>query len=441
MIQENRTVMVKLLQQPSHRRANGGATDHDDPGTRSVEGGPSGIAWEAHVAPSRGPTRALGPADRTTVCAGARRGAQGDHPSFARPRLEPSAASRTAGQGPGVGEDALPGLWPDLRHREVARAPSPRPLPLDPAPGHDRRGPVASTPPEAAASRLAAPPGLCRRAGAARWLRPRLVRGARSPMRPVALHRRCDEPAAAWGVRHRGGHADPLAHDHDLSPAVWPTRGLLRRQGLDLPRQSPGDDRGAAPRRRPADAVHPRDDRAGDHGDPGEQSPGEGAGGALLRHPSGSPRQGAAAGQDPRSGDRHALPAGALLSGPQSALRSGACEPDRRPSAAPGHARPRRDPVGADDADDRARLHAALPEPVLPALARAAGAPATWRHGPDRTAPGWDDAPAGQGPLPGLSPDCEGTGTSALGGRDHAESGSAPPSPLPPAPAPPPPDP
>src|SRR3989338_6315019 len=153
MIPENSTVMVQLLQQPSHRRANGGATDHDDPGARSVEGDPSGVAGEAHVAPSRGATRVLGPADRTTVCAGADRGPSRDLPPFAGPTLEPSAARGRAHASADAGPAALPRLRPDLCHREVARTPSPRALPLDVAPGHDpcRRG--AAPPPAGAAPR------------------------------------------------------------------------------------------------------------------------------------------------------------------------------------------------------------------------------------------------------------------------------------------------
>src|SRR3989338_2303630 len=172
MIPENRTVMVQLLQQPSHRRANGGATDHDDAGARSIEGDPSGAATQADVAPSRSTARALGPADRTTVCAGAHRGAQGDRPSLAGPALEPSAAGGTAGQGPGVGEDALPGFWPGLRHREAPRAASSVPLELDAAAGHDPGGPVDAAPQAPASSRLAAAALGPGRTGATRGPRP-----------------------------------------------------------------------------------------------------------------------------------------------------------------------------------------------------------------------------------------------------------------------------
>src|SRR3990167_2031649 len=92
MIPENRTVMVHLRQSPSTRREHGGARDHDDTGARSLEGDPSGAATQADVAPSWSPARALGPADRTTVCAGAHRGAPGDRPSGAGPTPGSSAA-------------------------------------------------------------------------------------------------------------------------------------------------------------------------------------------------------------------------------------------------------------------------------------------------------------------------------------------------------------
>src|SRR3989338_4285881 len=173
MIPLYRTVIVKLLQQPSRpRSANGGAPDHDDPGARSIEGDPSSPSAQIDVVPSCGATLALGPADRTTVCKGAHRGAQGDPPSVARPRLEPSAAGEAVGQRPGAGEGALPGLRPDLRRREAARTASARPLDGDAAAGDDPGGPVAPTPPAGAASRLAPPARVGWRGGPAPWVRP-----------------------------------------------------------------------------------------------------------------------------------------------------------------------------------------------------------------------------------------------------------------------------
>src|SRR3989338_3039320 len=103
MMAFNRSVMVKLLQQPSTKRANGGATDHDHPGFGSVEGDPSGAATQADVVPSGRPACALGPADRTMVCTGADRRTQRDRASLAGPALESSVASGTTGQGPGAG--------------------------------------------------------------------------------------------------------------------------------------------------------------------------------------------------------------------------------------------------------------------------------------------------------------------------------------------------
>src|SRR3990167_1620453 len=147
MIPLYRTVMVKLLQQPSRpRRANGGATDHDDAGARSIEGDPSSPSAQIDVVPSCGATLALGPADRTTVCAGTHRGAPGDHPSFARPRLEPSTVGEAVGQSRGAGEGTLPRLRPDLRRREAARTASAPPLHGDAAAGGDPGGPVAPPP-------------------------------------------------------------------------------------------------------------------------------------------------------------------------------------------------------------------------------------------------------------------------------------------------------
>ncbi len=100
------------------------------------------------------------------------------------------------------------------------------------------------------------------RGGAARWLRPCLIRRTRSPVRAAHLHRRCEEPDPRWGVCRARGHAELAAHYEDLPSAARSSRRLLRRQGLDLPGQSPGHHRGAIAGYGTLDPVHALDARA-----------------------------------------------------------------------------------------------------------------------------------------------------------------------------------
>ena len=176
-----------------------------------------------------------------------------------------------------------------------------------------------------AASRAAGAQGAFRRAGAARWQFPPVVRGARPARLLDEPGRRCDGPDA----RAARGRGNDLGGGRCAAPV---DRGVRRAAGalygLEECLCAGAECGGAGHGGRAPDAVWPHVRVVGDSDHRGELAAGEGPGRAQSRHPSGSPGEEIAA-----VGDR-GRDGGECVSGDDVSARAQRAASRRRPASA-----------------------------------------------------------------------------------------------------------